>query len=151
MWNIGAAVNVFSAAPKPKDGLQEIVPMTDDHRYVVAKSVDNGVLRVFDVSKSGELKEKGERVSVADVGDVVLIRNGTIVVLADKGFSSVSDEDRSVFQSITMYDLMTQAYTRQLKDCFVVPLRLRHTNTCCWTKNISWGCPTTATTSSSGV
>ena len=121
VWNIGAAVNVFSAAPKPKDGLQDIVPMTDDHRYVVAKSVNNGALRVFDVSKSGECKEKGERVSLADVGGVVLIRNGTVVVLADKGFSSVSDEDRSVYQSITMYDLMTQAYTRQLKDCFIVP------------------------------
>ena len=51
----------------------------------------------------------------------MITRNGTVVVLADKGFSSVSDEDRSVYQSITMYDLMTQAYTRQLKDCFIVP------------------------------
>ncbi|KAK2138831.1 hypothetical protein NP493_7042g00001, partial [Ridgeia piscesae] len=122
VWNLSTAVNAFSAAPKQRDGIEEIVMMRDDERFVVAKSVNNGPLRVFDISGSGgACVERGDRVTLADVGDVVLVRNRTVVVLAGKGFSSVSDEDRAVFQSVTMYDLLAQKYTRQLKDCFVVP------------------------------
>ncbi len=95
--------------------------MVDFPRYVVAKS-NNGVLSVWNVVKGGcagkaVLVERG----LADSNDVMLIRNTKVIILTDRGYLDAGDGDRTVFQSVRIYDLLRRKYTARISGCYIVP------------------------------
>ncbi|XP_072025934.1 LOW QUALITY PROTEIN: uncharacterized protein [Amphiura filiformis] len=130
IWNLSKRVNerekgtvaTAKTSSIKSEGIMEVVPMKNNPRYVVAKSINNGPVTVWNVVKgkcavSPVTIERG----LVDSHDVVLMRNHYIVVLSDKGMSSVSDRPIQVFQTIYVYNLKTKKYVRKLTGVFIVP------------------------------
>ena len=130
IWNLSKKVNerekgTVSTARTSSikvEGIEQIVPMRNNPRYVVAKSINNGPLTVWNVVKgkcavSPVTIERG----LIDLHDVVLVRNHYVVVLSDKGISSVSDRPVQVFQTVYIYNLKTKKYIRKLTGVFIIP------------------------------
>lgn len=122
IWNISGKVNLPGAKMKKFNGVCEIIPMVDNPRYVVAKAVNNGPLSVWNVAKAKCLQNavRIER-GLVDPSDVLLVRNTKIVILTDRGFSSVSDDSKPVFQTVLIYNLRTKKYDRKLTGVFITP------------------------------
>jgi WD40 repeat protein len=51
IWNLNTMVNQSGSKGKVKDGLEDIILMTDNSRYVVAKSMNNGPIAVWNIAK----------------------------------------------------------------------------------------------------
>ncbi|XP_071956907.1 uncharacterized protein [Antedon mediterranea] len=125
IWNFTKYVNERESGDgknKKRDGISAIVPMIDNSRYVVAKTINNGPLSVWNVVK-GRCADKAVRIErgLGDQHDVVLIRNNKAIILSDKGMSTVSDKQQFVFQTVFMYDLRLKKYLRKLNQVFIVP------------------------------
>lgn len=100
IWNISRKVNERdndAAKSKKTLGVTGLVPMINNSRYVVAKSVKNGPLSVWNVVK-GKCAGNAVRIErgLVDSHDVVLIRNHQVVILSDLGMSSVSEKPSQV-------------------------------------------------------
>ncbi|XP_033099219.1 uncharacterized protein LOC117102881 isoform X2 [Anneissia japonica] len=125
IWNFTKYVNDRESGDnknKKRDGVAAIVPMIGNPRYVVAKTINNGPLSVWNVVK-GKCADKAVRIErgLVDQHDIVLIRNNKAVILSDKGMSTVSDKQQFVFQTVFMYDLRLKKYLRKLNQVFIVP------------------------------
>ncbi|XP_041466709.1 uncharacterized protein LOC121417179 isoform X3 [Lytechinus variegatus] len=125
IWNISKKVNERDEnanRSKKNLGVTGLVPMINNPRYVVAKSVKNGPLSVWNVVK-GKCAGNAVRIErgLVDSHDIVLIRNHKVVILSDLGMSSVSEKPSQVFQTVFMYDLGTKKYIRKLTGVFIVP------------------------------
>ena len=61
---------------KAREGVEAIVPMVDHPRYVVARSLNNGPLAVWNVIK-GRCQGKAVRIErgMSDPSDTILVRN----------------------------------------------------------------------------
>ena len=53
--------------------------------------------------------------------DALIMRNTRLVILTDRGFSSVTADPRPVFQTVLVYDLKLKKYVRKLPGCYIVP------------------------------
>ena len=88
-------------APRLKKqlGVAEVLPMQDNPRYCVAKAVNHGPISVWNVAK-GKCLQAAVRVErgLTESSDAVVIRNTRLVILTDRGFSSVTEDSRPVFQ-----------------------------------------------------
>ncbi|XP_033638665.1 NACHT domain- and WD repeat-containing protein 1-like isoform X1 [Asterias rubens] len=125
IWNISKNVNDregTDSKSKKREGVSSLVPMINNPRYVVAKSIDNGPLSVWNVLK-GKCSGNAVRIErgLVDQHDVFLIRNHKAVILSDRGMSSVSEKPTPVFQTVFMYNLKLKKYYRKLTGVFIVP------------------------------
>ncbi|GFR71930.1 NACHT domain- and WD repeat-containing protein 1 [Elysia marginata] len=122
VWDISGKVNQPGMKLKKQLGVAEIWPMVDNPRYVVAKSVNNGPISVWNVAK-GKCLQSAVRIErgLTEGSDAIVMRNTTLVILTDRGFSSVSDDSRPVFQTVLVYDLRLKKYVRRLPGCYIVP------------------------------
>ena len=122
IWNLSGKVNQPAPREKVKEGIEQIIPMIDNPRYVIAKSINNGPLSVWNISK-GKCRGSAVRIErgLLDPNDVMLLRNTKVIILTSKGFSTVSDDGRPVFQKIIIYDLKTKKYLHKISGCFIVP------------------------------
>ncbi|XP_071477880.1 uncharacterized protein [Diadema antillarum] len=124
MWNISKKVNERneSTSKVKGHGISGLVPMIDNARYVVAKTVNNGPLSVWNVVK-GKCAGSAVRIErgLTDQHDIVLVRNNRVVILSELGMSSVSENPTQVFQTVFIYDLGTKKYVRKLTGVFIVP------------------------------
>ncbi|KAK6972686.1 NACHT domain- and WD repeat-containing protein 1-like isoform x3, partial [Biomphalaria glabrata] len=107
--------------------------------YVVAKSINNGPISVWNVAKGkclqsevriervlfakGKCLQSAVRIELglAEGTDAMVIRNTTLVILTDKGYSPVTQDQRPVFQTVLVYDLKLKKYVRKLTGCYIVP------------------------------
>lgn len=91
-------------------------------RYVVAKAVNNGPISVWNVTK-GKCLQSAVRIErgLTEGTDALVIRNTRLVILTDRGFSNISDDQRPVFQTVLIYDLKMKKYIRKLSGCYIVP------------------------------
>ncbi|RUS77155.1 hypothetical protein EGW08_015078, partial [Elysia chlorotica] len=122
VWDISGKVNQPGMKLKKQLGVAEIWPMIDNPRYVVAKAVHNGPISVWNVAK-GKCLQSAVRIErgLTEGSDAIVMRNTTLVILTDRGFSSVSDDSRPVFQTVLVYDLKLKKYVRRLPGCYIVP------------------------------
>ncbi|CAH1246346.1 NWD1 [Branchiostoma lanceolatum] len=125
VWNLSQHINVQQAGQsrkKKKEGILETVPMKDFPRYVVARSMNNGPITVWNVAKG---KRTGTLVRIerglVESTDCVIIRNTKIYILSDRGISHLSDEGRPVFQTIYIYDLQTKKFDKKITGLYIVP------------------------------
>ncbi|XP_019639552.1 PREDICTED: uncharacterized protein LOC109481422 isoform X1 [Branchiostoma belcheri] len=125
VWNLSQHINVQQAGgprKKKKEGILETVPMKDYPRYVVARSMNNGPITVWNVAKG---KRTGTLVRIerglVESTDCVIIRNTKIYILSDRGISHLSDEGRPVFQTIYIYDLQTKKFEKKITGLYIVP------------------------------
>ncbi|XP_035669372.1 uncharacterized protein LOC118411296 isoform X1 [Branchiostoma floridae] len=125
VWNLSQHINVQQAGQprkKKKEGILETVPMKDFPRYVVARSMNNGPITVWNVAKG---KRTGTLVRIerglVESTDCVIIRNTKIYILSDRGISHLSDEGRPVFQTIYIYDLRTKKFEKKITGLYIVP------------------------------
>ncbi|XP_070531570.1 uncharacterized protein [Ptychodera flava] len=124
IWNLSRKINDRDSVDKPKqrEGIAELLPMKDNPRYVIARNSGGGPISVWNVVKT-KCALAPIRVERSLVGehDIVLVRNEKVVILTDRGMSSVSEEPKPVFQTIYIYDLKTKKYERKLAGVFIVP------------------------------
>lgn len=122
VWDISGKVNQPGMKLKKQLGVAEIWPMIDNPRYVVAKAVNNGPISVWNVAK-GKCLQSAVRIErgLTEGSDAIVMRNTTLVILTDRGFSTVSEDSRPVFQTVLVYDLKLKKYTRRLPGCYIVP------------------------------
>ncbi|GFO41708.1 NACHT domain- and WD repeat-containing protein 1-like isoform x3 [Plakobranchus ocellatus] len=122
VWDISGKVNQPGVKLKKQLGVADIWPMVDNPRYVVAKAVNNGPISVWNVAK-GKCLQSAVRIErgLTEGSDAIVMRNTTLVILTDRGFSSVSDDSRPVFQTVLVYDLRLKKYVRRLPGCYIVP------------------------------
>ncbi|XP_077986889.1 uncharacterized protein LOC144441205 isoform X2 [Glandiceps talaboti] len=125
IWNLSRKINDREGGadkPKQREGISDILAMKHNPRYVVAKNIGNGPLCVWNVVKD-KCAAAPIRIERGLVGehDVVLLRNEKVIVLTDRGMSSVSEEPKPVYQTIYIYDLKTKKYERKLTGVFIVP------------------------------
>ncbi|XP_076114826.1 uncharacterized protein LOC143082831 isoform X2 [Mytilus galloprovincialis] len=123
IWNISAKINQSQPKLKKNLGVNQIVPMVDNPRYVVARQMNNGPVSIWNVAKAKCL-DKAVRIErgLSDSSDVVLIRNTRVIILTDKGFSANTDSSRPVFKTLLTYDLQSKRFIRKLDSCFIPPL-----------------------------
>lgn len=122
IWNISAKINQSQPKLKKNLGVNQIVPMIDNPRYVVARQMNNGPISIWNVAKAKCL-EKAVRIErgLSDSSDVVLVRNTRVVILTEKGFSAATDSSRPVFKTLLTYDLQSKKFIRKLDSCFIPP------------------------------
>ncbi|XP_071100167.1 uncharacterized protein [Haliotis cracherodii] len=122
IWNLTSKINQPAPKLKKSLGVAEIVPMQDNPRYVVARTINNGPISVWNIAKAKCLQtavriERG----LSETSDVVIVRNSFLVILTDRGFSNVSDDAKPVFQTVLRYNLKTKRYDKKLTGCYIVP------------------------------
>ncbi|XP_067654406.1 uncharacterized protein [Haliotis asinina] len=122
IWNLTSKINQPAPKLKKSLGVVEIVPMQDNPRYVVARTMNNGPISVWNIAKAKCLQtavriERG----LSETSDVVIVRNSFLVILTDRGFSNVSDDAKPVFQTVLRYNLKTKRYDKKLTGCYIVP------------------------------
>ncbi|KAK6972688.1 NACHT domain- and WD repeat-containing protein 1-like isoform x3 [Biomphalaria glabrata] len=122
IWDISSRINQPSPKAKKTHGVAEIWPMIDNPRYVVAKAINNGPISVWNVAK-GKCLQSAVRIErgLAEGTDAMVIRNTKLVILTDKGYSPVTQDQRPVFQTVLVYDLKLKKYVRKLTGCYIVP------------------------------
>ncbi|KAH9519361.1 hypothetical protein Btru_075339 [Bulinus truncatus] len=122
VWDISSKINQPSPKLKKTFGVSEIWPMIDNPRYVVAKAINNGPISVWNVAK-GKCLQSAVRIErgLAEGTDAMVIRNTRLVILTDKGYSTVTEDPRPVFQTVLIYDLKVKKYVRRLTGCYIVP------------------------------
>lgn len=122
IWNISAKINQSQPKLKKNLGVNHIIPMVDNPRYVVARQMNNGPVSIWNVAKAKCL-EKAVRIErgLSDSSDVVLVRNTRVVILTEKGFSAATDSSRPVFKTMLTYDLQSKRFIRKLDNCFIPP------------------------------
>ncbi|KAK2141642.1 hypothetical protein LSH36_1062g00016 [Paralvinella palmiformis] len=122
IWNLTSMVNQPGTKGKIKDGLEDIILMTGNSRYVIAKSMNNGPIAVWNIAK-GRCAGKAVHIErgLVNSTDVMLVRNTTILVLTDKGFSSATDNSPAVYQTLLIYDLLKKKYIQKLNNCYITP------------------------------
>ncbi|ELT94787.1 hypothetical protein CAPTEDRAFT_208371 [Capitella teleta] len=121
IWNLSAKINQPCPREKPINGVETLVPMVDNPRYLVAKSFNNDPLTVWNITKKGfsgsaVYTERG----LVEMSDIVLVRNNKLVILAEKGPSNVSKQGH-VFKTIHVYDMVEKKYIQRLSGCYVFP------------------------------
>nr|KAG5686694.1 hypothetical protein BaRGS_013593 [Batillaria attramentaria] len=122
IWNLSGKVNQPAPRLKKQLGVSEVLPMQDNPRYVVAKAVNHGPISVWNVAK-GKCLQAAVRVErgLTESSDAVVVRNTRLVILTDRGFSSVSEDSRPVFQTVLIYDLKAKRYEKKLTGCYIAP------------------------------
>ena len=119
IWNLTSKINVSMPKLKRQLGINEIIQMRDNPRYVVARQINNGPVSVWNVARARMLKTavRIER-SLSDSSDVVVIRDTKVVILTNKG---ILNDARPVFQDIHIYDLLHKKFVKRIEKCFVTP------------------------------
>ena len=122
IWNLANKINVPAPKLKKALGVFEIMPMVSNPQYIVAKALNNGPISVWNIAKAKCLQSavRIER-GLTESSDVLLMRNTRLVILTDRGFSTIGDESRPVFQTVLIYNLRTKRYEKKLTDCYIVP------------------------------
>lgn len=122
IWNLSNRINQPAQKLKKTIGIEKILPMIDNPRYVVAKAFNNGPISVWNVAKAKCLQSavRIER-GLVDSSDIVLVRNSKVVILSERGFSNISDDSKPVFQTVFVYDLRSKRYENKVTGCFIVP------------------------------
>ncbi|TFK16026.1 tRNA (adenine(58)-N(1))-methyltransferase catalytic subunit TRMT61A [Platysternon megacephalum] len=125
-WNLASKINdqsLTATANKGKktNGIQEIVTMQNYPRYVVCRSLNSGVITVWNIVKS---KCKGKAVTVerglVENTDVVLVRDMKLFVLTDKGMASFTEASRPIFQTLLTYDLLKKKYIKKKTGLYII-------------------------------
>uniref|UniRef100_H2YH31 Uncharacterized protein n=1 Tax=Ciona savignyi TaxID=51511 RepID=H2YH31_CIOSA len=105
---------------KKSQGIGEFYPITHNSRYVVARGSDNGPITVWNITRG---QCKGEAVSIErglqERNDVVIVKDTKVVVLSDRGTSSMEEGSQQIFKTIYIYDLQTKKYVRKLRPVAV--------------------------------
>ncbi len=122
IWNLSSKINQHMPKEKAKEGLEHIIPMVKHPKYVVAKSMLNGPLAVWNLastkcSASAVRIERG----LVDSNDILLVHNTKAIILTDKGFSGISEYSPPVFKTILIYDLVQKKYSNKKTSCYIVP------------------------------
>ncbi|XP_070200834.1 NACHT and WD repeat domain-containing protein 2-like isoform X2 [Littorina saxatilis] len=122
IWNLSGKINQPAPRLKKQLGVLEVLPMQDNPRYCVAKAVNHGPISVWNVAK-GKCLQAAVRVErgLTESSDAVVVRNTRLVILTDRGFSSVTEDSRPVFQTVLVYDLKAKRYERKLTGCYIAP------------------------------
>ncbi|CAG5115341.1 unnamed protein product [Candidula unifasciata] len=122
VWNLSPVINVQVPKSKKVCGLSEIWPMVDNPRYVVTKAANDGPISIWNVTK-GKCLQSAVRIErgLTEGTDALVIRNTTLVILTDRGLSSVIDDPLPVFRTVLVYDLKLKKYIRKLAGCYIVP------------------------------
>ena len=122
VWNLSTKINDSGIKVKKQDGIEDITPMINNPRYVVAKALNGGPISVWNVAK-GKCSGKAVRIErgLHDASDIVLVYSDMIIILADKGLSNVSEDARFVFTTVMMYNLRLKKFTRKVTGCYIVP------------------------------
>lgn len=89
---------------------------------MVTKAANNGPVSVWNVTK-GKCLQSAVRIErgLTEGTDALVIRNTRLVILTDRGLSSVSDDPLPVFRTVLVYDLKLKKYIRKLTGCYIVP------------------------------
>ncbi|KAK3103400.1 hypothetical protein FSP39_018953 [Pinctada imbricata] len=119
IWNLTSKINVSLPKLKKQLGVNQIIQMKDNPRYVVARQINNGPVSVWNVARARMLKTavRIER-SLSDSSDVVVIRDTKVVILTNKG---ILNDARPVFQDIHIYDLLHKKFVKKIEKCFITP------------------------------
>ncbi|KAK6493133.1 hypothetical protein HHUSO_G2632 [Huso huso] len=126
-WNLASKINDQSLSfnshkVKSIDGTEEIIPMKNYSSYVVCKSLNPGVVRVWNIVKS---KYKGKAVRVErglyENTDVVIVRDMKLYILTDKGMSAFTETPRPIFQTLLIYDLLKKKYIKKQTGLYIIP------------------------------
>ncbi|CAL1528321.1 unnamed protein product [Lymnaea stagnalis] len=122
IWDLSAKVNQPAPKLKKQCGVAEIWPMVDNPRYVVARGINHGPVSVWNIAK-GKCLQSAVRIGrgLSESTDAMVMRNTNLVILTDRGMSTVTDDSRPVFQTVLTYDLTQMKYTRNLTSCYIVP------------------------------
>lgn len=122
IWNLSGKVNQPAPKEKTVEGIESIVTMKSNRHYVVAKSVNNGPLAVWNVVKE-KCMGKSVRIErgLMESGDTMIVHNTKVIILTDKGFSSINAGGPPVYSTVLVYDLFVKKYVHKVKDCFIVP------------------------------
>ena len=94
-------INQPAPSLKKQPGIGEVIALCENPEYVIARAIDNGPISVWNVAK-GKCLQAAVRVErgLSESSDVLLARSTRLVILTDRGYSSVVDESRLVFQVI---------------------------------------------------
>lgn len=124
IWNIKKHINERDPADSSRmasqRGICQLIPMSNNPRYVVAKTHNNGPLSVWNVVK-GKCSGSAVRIErgLTNQYDVVLVRDDKVVILSDRG--EATDDVVAVYQTVLIYSLKTKKFIRKLSDTFIVP------------------------------
>ncbi|XP_041079688.1 uncharacterized protein LOC121297430 [Polyodon spathula] len=126
-WNLASKINDQSLSfnshkVKSIDGTEEIIPMKNYSSYVVCKSLNPGVVRVWNIVKSN-YKGKAVRVErgLYENTDVVIVRDMKLYILTDKGVSAFTETPRPIFQTLLVYDLLKKKYIKKQTGLYIIP------------------------------
>ncbi|XP_061189276.1 uncharacterized protein LOC133197318 [Saccostrea echinata] len=122
IWNLTSKINQSMPRLKKQSGVYQILQMTENPRYVVARQFNNGPVSVWNIARAKQLKTavRIER-SLSDSSDIVVVRDTKVVVLTDKGIANAKDNARPVFQTVLIYDLLQKKFVKKIKKCFITP------------------------------
>ena len=120
IWNLSSKVNDPAPKQKSPEGIEFIIPMRDHRNYVVAKSMNNGPIAVWNIVK-GKCAGKAVRFErgLVEASDVMIVHKHKLIILADKGYSSHGGPP--VFSTLRIFDMKVKKYVNITKDCFIVP------------------------------
>ncbi|XP_052705223.1 uncharacterized protein LOC128180999 isoform X4 [Crassostrea angulata] len=122
IWNLTGKINQSMPRLKKQSGVYQIMSMTKNPRYAVARQFNNGPVSVWNIARAKQLKSavRIER-SLSDSSDIVVVRDTKVVVLTDKGIANAKDNARPVFQTVLIYDLLQKKFVKKIKKCFITP------------------------------
>ncbi|KAL5007519.1 hypothetical protein ScPMuIL_016325 [Solemya velum] len=122
IWNLSTKINQPMPKLKKMLGVDEILPMSNNQRYLLARQVNNGFISVWNIAKAKCL-ENAVRIErgLSDSSSIVVVRDTKVIILKDRGFSKATSEARPVFQTVLTYDLMSKRYTGKLTGCYITP------------------------------
>nr|XP_022332826.1 uncharacterized protein LOC111130267 isoform X3 [Crassostrea virginica] len=122
IWNLTGKINQSMPRLKKQSGVYQIMSMTENPRYAVARQFNNGPVSVWNLARAKQLKTavRIER-SLSDSSDIVVVRDTKVVVLTDKGIANAKDNARPVFQTVLIYDLLQKKFVKKIKKCFITP------------------------------
>nr|XP_018670119.1 uncharacterized protein LOC100177451 [Ciona intestinalis] len=102
-------------------GIGEFYPITHNSRYVVARGSDNGPITVWNITRG---QCRGEAVSIErglqEKNDVMVVKDTRVVILSDRGMSSMEHGSEQIFKTIYIYDLQTKKYVRKIHPVAVM-------------------------------
>ena len=122
IWNLSSKMNQPAPKAKQPEGLEKLLTIDGHPRYIIAKSLLNGPLNVWNMSKKRYAGMIVRSMSgILDMNDVMIVKGTKLVILTEKGFSNVTATTRPVFQTILTYDLLEGKFINKITGCYIVP------------------------------
>ena len=115
VWNLREIVKQKLPKERSREGVARVYPVENNQRYVVVRPTDGLSLDIWNLwtttgGRSRPVLVHREKDVCISGGDVVLVRNSTVVVLSNKRLCDVGDDEVLAFHTVRIFDIKNRKY-----------------------------------------